>query len=186
MGPTTIIIGIIILLVAFFVFAYNRLVTLENRVEEAWADIDVQLKRRHELIPNLVETVKGYTEHEKEVFDKVSEARQKALSAQEKGDTKEIEKAENELQSTLKSLFAVSEDYPDLKASDNFLELQEEITDTEDKIQSARRFYNRNVEAYNATIEKIPYNIVASMSGYKQEDFFEAEEEEKENPEVEF
>lgn len=186
MEITTIVLGLIVLLVLFFVFTYNRLITLKNRVKEAWADIDVQLKRRHDLIPNLVETVKGYASHEKEVFKNVSEARERALSATKEGDPKKIEEAENQLKGTLKSLFAVSEDYPELKASENFLELQREIRDTEDKIQSARRFYNRNVKAFNIKIQSIPYNVIASMLGYSQEDYFAAEEGERENPKVSF
>lgn len=186
MTPTTTLIGLIVVLVIAFVFIYNRLVALKNRVEEAWSDIDVQLKRRHELIPNLVETVKGYAEHEKEVFEEVSKARERALTATNEGDPKKVQEAENQLKGALKSLFAVSEDYPDLKASDNFLELQKEIRDTEDKIQSARRFYNRNVRAYNTKIESIPYNFFASMLGYQEEDYFEAEEEERENVDVQF
>ena len=186
MEITTIILAVIILLVLFFVFTYNRLVTLKNRVKEAWADIDVQLKRRHDLIPNLVETVKGYASHEKEIFENVAEARERALSATKEGDPKKIEKAENQLKGALKSLFAVSEDYPDLKASENFLELQREIRDTEDKIQSARRFYNRNVKAYNIKIQSIPYNFIAYLMNYTEEEYFEAEEGERENVEVSF
>ncbi len=186
MELTTILIAIIVFLILFFIFTYNRLIVLKNRVKEAWADIDVQLKRRHDLIPNLVETVKGYASHEKQIFENVAEARERALSATQEGDPKEIEKAENQLKGALKSLFAVSEDYPDLKASDNFLELQKEIRDTEDKIQSARRFYNRNVKEFNIKIQSIPYNLIASMLGYQKEDYFETEEEEKENPKVDF
>ncbi|MGM0439452.1 MAG: LemA family protein [Patescibacteria group bacterium] len=187
MEPITMTLAIIVLaIVLFFIFTYNRLVVLKNRVKEAWSDIDVQLKRRHELIPDLVETVKGYAEHEKEIFEEVAQARERALSATKEGDPKKIQKSENQLKGALKSLFAVAENYPDLKASDNFLELQKEIRDTEDKIQSARRFYNRNVKAFNIKIQTIPYNFVASMLNYKAEDYFEAEEEEKENVEVSF
>ncbi len=186
MTPTTITIAIIIFIGLAFIFIYNRLIVVKNRVKEAWSDIDVQLKRRHNLIPNLVETVKGYASHEKEIFEEVAKARERALTATKEGDPKKIEKAENQLKSTLKSLFAVSENYPDLKASDNFLELQKEIRDTEDKIQSARRFYNRNVKDYNIKIESIPYNFFASLLNYQKEDYFEATEEEKENVEVKF
>ncbi len=186
MEITTIIIAIIVLVIIFFVFTYNKLIKLKNRVKEAWSDIDVQLKRRHDLIPNLIETVKGYAEHEKGIFKEVSEARERALTATQKGDPKEIEAAENQLKDTLKSLFAVSENYPDLKASENFLELQRELRDTEDKVQSARRFYNRNVKAFNIKIESIPYNFIASMLGYQKEDYFEAQEAERKNPEVKF
>jgi LemA protein len=186
MTPTTTLIAVIIFLVVVFVYFYNRLIVLKNRVKEAWSDIDVQLKRRHELVPNLVETVKGYAKHEKEIFEEVAKARERALTATKEGDPKKVQQAENQLKSTLKSLFAVSENYPDLKASDNFLELQKEITDTEDKIQSARRFYNRNVKEYNIKIESIPYNFFASFLNYNKEDYFEATEEEKENVEVKF
>jgi len=186
MELTTIIIAIVVLVILFFIFTYNRLIVLKNRVKEAWADIDVQLKRRHDLIPNLVETVKGYASHEKQIFENVAEARERALSATEKGDPKEVEKAENQLKGALKSLFAVSEDYPDLKASENFLELQREIRDTEDKVQAARRFYNRNVKAFNIKIQSIPYNLVASTLGYEKEKFFEADEGERENVKVSF
>ncbi len=186
MDPITFIIGLFIFIVLFFIFTYNRLVVLKNRVKEAWSDIDVQLKRRHDLIPNLVNTVKGYAKHEKEIFDNVSEARERALTATQKGDPKEIEAAENQLKGALKSLFAVSENYPDLKASENFLELQREIRDTEDKVQAARRFYNRNVKAFNIKIQSIPYNLVASVLGYQKKDYFRAEEGERSNPEVSF
>ncbi len=186
METSYIIIGAIVLVVFFFVYTFNRLVVLKNRVKEAWSDIDVQLKRRHDLIPNLVATVKGYAAHEKDIFENVAKARERALTASQKGDPKEVEVAENQLKGALKSLFAVSENYPDLKASENFLELQREIRDTEDKVQSARRFYNRNVKSYNIKIQSIPYNAIASMLGYEKEDFFEAESGERENVKVSF
>ncbi len=168
------IILIVFVLVAVWVGAtYNRLVTLKNRAREAWSDIDVQLKRRYDLIPNLVEVVKGYAAHEKEVFEKVTEARARAISAEKSGRPKEIAEAENFLASTLKSLFAVAEAYPDLKASVNFLELQRELRDTEDKIQAARRFYNGNVRDLNILIESFPSNIIASIFGFKKMEFFE-------------
>ena len=178
--------GLAILAVIYLIFTYNRFVTLRNRVEEAWSDIDVQLKRRHDLIPNLVETVKGYASHEKEVFQKVTEARSRAMQAEETGDPEQMQQAENQLSSALKSLFAVSENYPDLKASENFMELQREITDTENKIQAARRFYNRNVKSLNTKTEKFPSNLVASMFGIEQWKFFEADEKERETVEVSF
>ncbi len=178
--------GAVGIAVLYSVFTYNKLITYKNRVEEAWSDIDVQLKRRHDLIPNLIETVKGYADHEKTVFKNVSEARSKAMQAQESGDPDKIEKAENQLQNTLKSLFAVSEDYPDLKASENFKELQRELTDTENKIQAARRFYNRNVKALNIKIQKFPSNLVAKAFSFGERKFFKAEAEERENVEVEF
>ena len=170
--------GIIFLIVfggaiLWVVLNFNRLVALKNRAQEAWSDIDVQLKRRYDLIPNLVETVKGYASHERELFEKVTQARASAMGAQgmaEKG------QAENMLSSTLKSLFAVAENYPDLKASTNFLELQRELRDTEDKVQASRRFYNGNVRDMNIQIESFPANIIASMFGFKKMEFFEIEE----------
>ena len=168
-----IVIGIVVVIVFWLVLIYNRLITLRNRTKEAWSDIDVQLKRRYNLIPNLVETVKGYATHEREVFQKVTEARTKAMDA---GTVEEKAKAENFLSSTLKSLFAVAENYPDLKASQNFLELQRELRDTEDKIQASRRFYNTNVRDLNIKIEIFPANMVAKMFNFKKREFFEIEE----------
>ncbi len=168
---------IIVALILFWaVFVYNRLVVLKNRAKEAWSDIDVQLKRRYDLIPNLVETVKGYAAHEKEVLENVTKARTAALAAEESGDLKQIAQAENFLSGTLKTLFAVAENYPDLKASVNFLELQRELRDTEDKIQAARRFYNANVKDLNIEIESFPAMIVANMFGFQKMEFFELEE----------
>jgi LemA protein len=178
---------IVVILVLWVIFTYNRLVTLKNRAKEAWADIDVQLKRRYDLIPNLVETVKGYATHEKEVFEKVTEARARAISAEQAGNPREIAEAENFLAGTLKTLFAVAEAYPDLKASTNFLELQRELRDTEDKIQAARRFYNGNVRDLNIKIESFPVNLIVSTLGFKKMEFFElAEATEKEVPKVKF
>lgn len=167
----------------WFILTYNRLVVFRNRTKEAWADIDVQLKRRYDLIPNLVETVKGYAAHEKDLFEKVTKARSQAMGAQT---IKERGEAENALSSTLKSLFAVAESYPDLKASTNFLELQKEITDTEDKIQAARRFYNTNVRDLNTMIETFPTNMIAGMLGFGKMEFFGAEGEEREPVKVKF
>ncbi len=181
-----ILIGILVLLLFYVILAYNSLVKYKNRVKEAWSDIDVQLKRRHDLIPNLVNTVKGYAKHEKGVFEKVTKARSEAMQAKEKGNPEEIQKAENNLKGTLKSLFAVSENYPDLKASENFKELQRELTDTENKIQAARRFYNRNAKSMNIKIEKFPTNMIANMFNFEKRDFFEASEKERENVEVNF
>lgn len=176
--------GTILAIILWLVFAYNRLVTLRTRAKEAWSDIDVQLKRRYDLIPNLVETVKGYAVHERGVFEKVTEARSRAMGAKTVG---EKAQAENFLSETLKSLFAVSERYPDLKASTNFLELQRELRDTEDKIQASRRFYNTNVRDLNIKIEIFPANLVASMFGFQKMEFFEvAEPGEREAPKVEF
>lgn len=162
---------------------YNGLIRLKNRVDEAWSDIDVQLKRRYDLIPNLINTVKGYATHERELFEKVTQARTAAMGAQNPHDKQE---AENMLSGTLKSLFAVTENYPELKANQNFLELQRELTDTEDKIQAARRFYNGNVRDFNTKIEVFPSNIVAGMLNFTKRDFFEADETEKANVKVEF
>jgi len=160
-------------LVLWVIFTYNGLVSFRNRGKEAWSDIDVQLKRRYNLIPNLVETVKGYAKHERELFEKVTEARTKAMGAKT---MQEHTETENMLSSTLKTLFAVAENYPDLKASENFLELQRELRDTEDKIQAARRFYNGNVRDLNTKIEMFPANIVASLFKFQQMEFFEIEE----------
>ncbi|MFW5885354.1 MAG: LemA family protein [Patescibacteria group bacterium] len=167
----------------WLILVYNGLVKLKNRVEEAWSDIDVQLKRRYDLIPNLINTVKGYAKHERETLEKVTEMRAKAMGAK---DTKEQAEAENMLSETLKSLFAVSENYPDLKANQNFLELQKELSDTENKIQASRRFYNGNVRDFNTKIQTFPTNIIAGILGFTEREFFEAEGEEKENVEVKF
>ncbi len=171
-----------ILLALWLVLIYNRLVTLRNRSDEAWSDIDVQLKRRHNLIPNLVETVKGYASHERSVFENVTKARAEAVSAERSGDPKKMQEAENMLSGTLKSLFAVSENYPDLKASQNFVELQRELRDTEDKIQASRRFYNTNVRDLNIKTQSFPSNIVASIFNFKKRDFFEVENPEEREP----
>lgn len=173
-----------VLIILWIVGAFNSFIRLRNRTDEAWSDIDVQLKRRHDLIPNLIETVKGYAAHEKGLFEKVTEARTKAISAQgieEKG------KAENILSGTLKTLFAVAENYPDLKANTNFLELQRELSDTENKVQASRRFYNGNVRDLNIKIENFPSRIIAGIFGFKKREFFEiGEAKEREVPEVKF
>ena len=174
---------VLVLAVLFVVGIYNGLITLKNRVDEAWSDIDVQLKRRYDLIPNLINTVKGYATHEKELLEKVTEARTAAMSAQAPA---EKQGAENALSGTLKTLFAVSENYPDLKANQNFLELQRELTDTEDKIQASRRFYNGNVRDFNTKIETFPSNIIAGMLNFVKRDFFAADEAERENVTVQF
>ncbi len=187
MGVATIILlvlgGLVILVGAWLVVVYNGLIKARNRTDEAWADIDVQLKRRHDLIPNLVSTVKGYATHERELFENVTQARSQAMQAQS---PKDQAQAENMLSDTLKSLFAVSENYPDLKANQNFLELQRELTDTEDKIQAARRFYNGNVRDFNTKIQVFPTNLIAGMLKFNDYEFFEVEESEKENVEVKF
>jgi len=156
-------------LVVWLVFAYNSLVRLRNRAQEAWSDIDVQLKRRYDLIPNLVETVKGYMTHERQVFENVTTARARAMGAPM---GKEKAGAENALSGALKSLFAVAENYPQLKANENFSKLQDELTDTEDKIQAARRFYNGNVRDMNIAIQSFPKNLIANSFGFKPMEFF--------------
>src|SRR3989339_60878 len=165
-----IILGILVAIVLWLIGSYNGFVTLINRTQEAWADIDVQLKRRYDLIPNLVETVKGYAAHEKGTFEKITEARSNAMNAQ---GIEEKAKSENMLSGALKSLFAVSENYPDLKANQNFLELQKELSDTENKIQAARRFYNGNVRDYNTKTEIFPNTLFAEVFGFHREPFFE-------------
>ncbi len=152
------------------IMTFNGLVTLKNRVEEAWSDIDVQLKRRYNLIPNLVETVKGYAKHESGTFEKVTKARTEAMNAKSVADHAE---AENMLSQTLKSLFAVAEAYPELKANQNFLSLQGELSDTENKVQAARRFYNGNVRDFNTKLQVFPTNMIAGMLGFKAREFFE-------------
>ena len=173
-----VIIGIIAVVVIWLIATYNTLVKMRNRVKEAWADIDVQLKRRYNLIPNLIETVKGYAAHEKKVFTDVTEARSKAMQAEASGDVGKTLEAEKGLTGALKSLFAVAESYPDLKANQNFLDLQAQLTDTEDKIQAARRFYNGNVRDFNTKQETFPTNLIAGMFGFKKAEFFEVKEEE--------
>ena len=179
-----IVLAIVAIVVLYVIALYNGLVKLKNRVKEAWSDIDVQLKRRYNLIPNLVETVKGYATHERELFENVTKARTAAMGAT---GAKEKGQAENMLSGALKSLFAVSENYPDLKASENFVELQRELRDTEDKIQAARRFYNTNARDMNIKIESFPANLIAKPLGFKMIDFFEVEEpEQRENIKVKF
>ncbi|HZL07649.1 MAG TPA: LemA family protein [Candidatus Dormibacteraeota bacterium] len=169
-----VIVVVVVLLIAIGAAMYNGLVRLNQQSNEAWSDITVQLKRRADLIPNLVNTVKGYASHEKSVFEDVTAARANTLSAQTPG---EAGKAEGDFQKTLKSLFAVAEAYPDLKASQNFQELQAELTDTEDKIQASRRFYNGVVRDFNTKRKTFPTNIFAGMLGFKQDkEFFEVDE----------
>jgi len=181
MGLT--ILAVVAVIAIGIIAIYNGLIRLKNRVDEAWSDINVQLKRRYDLIPNLVSTVKGYAAHEKEVFEKVTEARTQAMGA---GTTGDKAQAENMLSGALKSLFAVAEAYPDLKANQNFLELQRELTDTEDKIQAARRFYNGNVRDFNTKIEVFPNNIFAGIFNFNKREFFGIDEGEKEPVKVEF
>lgn len=186
MGSGLVLIIILAVVAIWIIAIYNGLVRLKNRVDEAWSDIDVQLKRRYDLIPNLVNTVKGYAAHEKETLDRVIQARSAAMQAHDSGDVKKEAEAENMLSSTLKSIFALSESYPDLKANQNFLELQRELTDTEDKIQASRRFYNGNVRDFNTKIEVFPTNLMAGMLGFAKREFFEAAAGEKEPVKVEF
>ena len=167
---TTIIIIILVLIIIWAIFSYNRLVTMVNRAKEAWADIDVQLKRRYDLIPNLVNTVKGYATHESAAFENVSKARAAAMGAQSLADKGQ---AETNLAGALKSVFAIAEAYPELKANQNFLALQTELTNTEDKIQAARRFYNGNVRDLNTTVQAFPGNVIASTFHFSQMEFFQ-------------
>jgi LemA protein len=173
----------VVVVAAFVIGIYNRLVTLRSRVDNAWSQIDVQLRRRYDLIPNLVETVKGYAAHEKETLEKVIQARNMAMNAQS---VKEQGEAENMLSGTLKSLFAVAEAYPDLKANQNFLMLQEELSGTESKIAYARQFYNDSVMSYNMATQQFPSNLVAGSFGFTQREYFEIEEAAKEPVQVKF
>ena len=181
-----IVVVVIAAIIGWFIAVYNGLIKLKNRVDEALSDIDVQLKRRYDLIPNLVEIVKGYMTHEKGTLEGVVEARAKAMQAQSGGSMEERAQAENMLSSTLKSIFALSENYPDLKASQNFLQLQDEISDTENKIQASRRFYNGNVRDFNTKIQVFPTNMIAGKLKFSKYDFFEAKEVERENVKVKF
>lgn len=170
-----VIVAVILIITAAIVGVYNSLVKLRMRVDEAWSDITVQLKRRADLIPNLVETVKGYATHEQQVFENVAAARSAVMSAAQQGPAATA-KAENVFEGALKSLFAVSESYPALQASANFQQLQSEITDTEDKIQASRRFYNGGVRDLNTKIQTFPDNIIAGMFGFREREFFEVED----------
>jgi len=176
-------VGLIVLVGGWLLVTYNGLVTLRNRVKEAWSEIDVQLKRRSSLIPNLVETVKGYAKHEKSVFENVTKARSALMSA---GSLGEKAKANDQLTGALKSLFAVAEAYPDLKASENFKALQDELSDTETKVAASRQFYNTNVLDLNNTLEQFPSSIIGNMFGFQKEAFFQASEDEKKDIEVKF
>jgi LemA protein len=178
-----IILGLIVILALLFVGTYNSLIVLRNRIKEALSGIDVQLKRRTDLIPNLVETVKGYAKHEKEVFENVTKARTSLMSA---GNVHDKAEANNQLTGALKTLFAVAESYPELKASENFKDLQRQLEDTEDKIAYSRQFYNSNVLEYNTRIQVFPTNILANMFGFNEYEFFQAAEEERKKVEVKF
>lgn len=181
---TGIIIGVAIALIFFAVVGvYNRLVVLRNRIENAWSQIDVQLKRRYDLIPNLIETVKGYATHERELFENVTKARTQAMNA---GTVEGQAKAENMLTGTLKTLFAVAENYPELKANENFMMLQEELSGTESKIAFARQFFNDTVMSFNTAIQKFPSNILAGMFGFGSKEYFEIDEVSREPVKVDF
>lgn len=175
MTTAIIAIVVVVILVIAVIVIYNSLVRTKIRVEEAWSDITVQLKRRYDLIPNLVNAVKGYAKHESQVFQDVTEARANALNAQGKG-VKETAQAENQFEAALKSLFAVAESYPQLRASENFQQLQAELTDTEDKIMASRRFYNGAARDLNIKIDTVPSNVIAKMFGFKKREFFEVED----------
>lgn len=183
MSTLWIIIIVLVLVGLWLILSYNGLITLRNRVDEAWSDIEVQMKRRYDLIPNLVNTVKGYASHESSVFENVTAARSAAMGAHT---LPEHAKAEGELTNTLKSLFAVSENYPALQASQNFLQLQHELRDAEDKIQAARRFYNGNVREYNTRLQSFPVNMIAGTFAFTAKEFFDMDEAEKVVPEVKF
>ncbi len=173
---------IVAIVLVWLIAVYNGLITSRNRLTEALSDIDVQLKRRYDLIPNLVETIKGYATHEQETLEKVIEARNQAITAQDSGDLSAQEAAEGNLSGLLKNLFALSENYPDLKANQNFLELQRELTDTEDKIQAARRFYNGNVRDFNTKLQIFPTNMFAKKLGFTAAEFFEIKESAEKDP----
>ncbi len=175
--------GLVVLFLLWIIASYNSLITKRNRVKEAYSQIDVQLKRRSSLIPNLVETVKGYVKHEKEVLEEVTRARSALMHAEGPEDQA---KANDQLSGALKSLFAVAEGYPNLKASENFKELQEELSDTETKVAAARQFYNTNVLDYNTALQTFPTSILASNFNFKEEEFFKASEEEKADIKIEF
>jgi LemA protein len=180
-----VIIVIVVVIALIFVASYNGLVRLRNRIDNAFSQIDVQLQRRHDLVPNLVETVKGYAAHERETLDSVVQARNQAVSATSAGPAQQAQ-AENVLTGALRQLFAVAEAYPDLKANQNFLQLQEELTSTEDRIAYARQFYNDSVVKYNSKIQSIPSNIIAGMFNFHEREYFEGEEEARTVPRVQF
>lgn len=181
-----VVIVIVLVLLAGGVLAFNGLVRRRNRTEEAWSEIEVELKRRHDLIPNLVETVKGYASHERATFEAVTEARSKAVQAGATGDPARIGPAESALTASLRSLFAVAEQYPQLRAVESFLQLQEELTATEDKLEYARRFYNTNARDFDTALQTFPRNLLASAFGFQPAPFYETEASEREAPKVDF
>jgi LemA protein len=180
-----VILVIVVLALLFFVFAYNGVIRLRNRVYSSWSQIGVQLERRHDLIPNLVETVKGYAAHERQTLEEVVQARNGAVQAQQAGPAQQAQ-AENVLTGALRQLFALSENYPDLKANQNFLNLQEELTATEDRISYARQFYNDSVQRLDTKIQTFPTNLIAGMFNFQKREYFEAEQGATEVPKVEF
>ena len=180
-----VILVIVVLAVLFFVLAYNGIIRLRNRVDQAWSQIGVQLERRHDLIPNLVETVKGYAAHERQTLEAVTQARTNAVAAGQQGPEQQAQ-AENVLTGALRQLFAVAEAYPDLKANQNFLNLQEELTATEDRIAYSRQYYNDSVQQFNTKIQTFPRNLVAGMFNFQPRQFFQAEEGSQEVPKVQF
>src|SRR5919201_2792818 len=187
MGWVLVVVVVLLLLVGvWFVFTYNRLVSLRNRTQEAWSGIDVELKRRHDLIPNLVETVKGYAAHESGTFTAVTQARAAAVAAEASGNPAEMGQAEGMLTQALRQLFAVAENYPDLKAVATFQDLQQQLTATEDKLEFSRRFYNGNVRDYNTSLQTLPTSLIAGALGFEPFQFFQAEEGDRELPAVSF
>jgi LemA protein len=183
---TWIVIGIVVLVVLWLVFTYNGLISARNRTQEAWSEIEVELKRRHDLIPNLVATVQGYMGHERGTLEAVTNARAAAVAAGASGDPQKIGQAENVLSQSLRSLFAVSENYPDLKAIAAFTNLQENLTATEDKLEFSRRFYNGNVRDYNIKLQTLPTSLIAGVLGFKPFGFFQADEGDRAAPQVNF
>jgi LemA protein len=181
-----IVVGVVVLLLIWLVLIYNGLVTARNRTQEAWSEIDVELKRRHDLIPNLVNTVQGYIGHERGTLEAVTNARAAAVAAGATGDPQKIGQAENMLTQSLRSLFAVSENYPDLKAISAFTNLQEALTATEDKLEFSRRFYNGNVRDYNTKLQTLPTSLIAGVLGFKPFGFFQADEGDRAVPQVSF
>jgi len=181
-----IVLGIVVLVILWLVFTYNGLITARNRTQEAWSEIDVELKRRHDLIPNLVNTVQGYMGHERGTLEAVTNARAAAVAAGATGDPQKIGQAENMLTQSLRSLFAVSENYPDLKAISAFTNLQEALTATEDKLEFSRRFYNGNVRDYNTKLQTLPTSLIAGALGFKPFGFFQADEGDRAVPQVSF
>ncbi|MFA5995121.1 MAG: LemA family protein [Patescibacteria group bacterium] len=182
-----IVIGLIVVIAAWFIAVYNGLIRLRNQVDESWSDIDVQLKRRHDLIPNLIESVKGYMKHERELLENITKARSQAMTAQAGGNATELAKAENTLGGLLGNLRVAFEAYPDLKANQNMSKLMDELSDTENKIQASRRFYNGMVRDFNTKLQVFPTNMIGNMLGFKARNFFELEDvSERKNVEVKF